>query len=54
MSGRRRGAARQAGDLLRRLGRDEAAQAYDAAIAKTGNAAERSFLRRRRDSLTPT
>jgi RNA polymerase sigma-70 factor (ECF subfamily) len=36
-------------DLLRRLGRDvEAAQAYDAAIARAGNAAERAFLRRRR------
>jgi RNA polymerase sigma-70 factor (ECF subfamily) len=37
-------------DLLRRLGRHaEAARAYDAAIAHTGNAAERDFLRRTRD-----
>jgi RNA polymerase sigma-70 factor (ECF subfamily) len=37
-------------DLLRRLGReDEAAQAYDAALARTENAAERDFLRRRLD-----
>ncbi|HET9609020.1 MAG TPA: hypothetical protein VFP06_05395 [Acidimicrobiales bacterium] len=36
-------------DLLRRLGRgDAAAQAYDEAIARTGNAAERDFLQRRR------
>jgi RNA polymerase sigma-70 factor (ECF subfamily) len=35
-------------DLLRRLGRpDEAAQAYTAAITRTGNEAEREFLRRR-------
>ena len=34
-------------DLLRRLGRDaEAARAYQAAIARAGNAAERDFLRR--------
>jgi RNA polymerase sigma-70 factor, ECF subfamily len=40
-------------DLLRRLGRDaEAAQAYEAAIARTENAAEREFLRRRREALT--
>jgi RNA polymerase sigma-70 factor, ECF subfamily len=40
-------------DLLRRLHRDaEAARAYDAAIAGTGNAAERDFLRRRREALT--
>jgi RNA polymerase sigma-70 factor, ECF subfamily len=39
-------------DLLRRLGRrDDAVAAYDAAIAGTANRAERSFLRRRRDSL---
>jgi len=39
-------------DLLRRLGRDgEAALAYDAAIAHTGNAAERDFLRRSRQAL---
>jgi RNA polymerase sigma-70 factor (ECF subfamily) len=38
-------------DLLRRLGRPaEAAAAYDAAIARTGNAAERRFLERRRDA----
>jgi RNA polymerase sigma-70 factor, ECF subfamily len=40
-------------DLLRRLGRDaEAAAAYDAAIARTGNAAERDFLRRMRRTLS--
>ena len=40
-------------DLLRRLGRDaEAALAYDAAIARTDNAAEREFLRRSQRSLT--
>ncbi|HEU4541923.1 MAG TPA: DUF6596 domain-containing protein, partial [Jiangellaceae bacterium] len=39
-------------DLLRRLGRDaDAVQAYDAAIARTDNAAEREFLQRRRDTL---
>jgi RNA polymerase sigma-70 factor, ECF subfamily len=39
-------------DLLRRLGRDaEAVHAYDAAIARTHNAAEREFLRRRRATL---
>jgi RNA polymerase sigma-70 factor, ECF subfamily len=39
-------------DLLRRLGRDvEAAAAYDAAIARTGNAAERAFLESRRRTL---
>jgi RNA polymerase sigma-70 factor (ECF subfamily) len=39
-------------DLLRRLGRpDDAAAAYDAAIARTGNGAERAFLERRRDGL---
>jgi len=39
-------------DLLRRLGRDtEAAAAYEAAIALTQNAAERSFLQRRRREL---
>jgi RNA polymerase sigma-70 factor (ECF subfamily) len=42
-------------DLLRRLGRDEeAAQAYRAAIARTENAAERHFLRRRHDGLWDT
>jgi RNA polymerase sigma-70 factor, ECF subfamily len=36
-------------DLLRRLGRDaDAALAYDAAIARTANTAERTFLQRRR------
>ncbi len=40
-------------DLLRRLGRDaEAALAYEAASARTGNAAERDFLRRRQQALT--
>lgn len=40
-------------DLLRRLGRAaEAAAAYDAALALAGNAAERAFLRRRRDELS--
>jgi RNA polymerase sigma-70 factor, ECF subfamily len=39
-------------DLLRRLGRrDEAAAAYDAAVERATNQAERSFLQRRRDSL---
>ena len=39
-------------DLLRRLGRDaEAVAAYEAAIARTGNAAERAFLERRRRAL---
>ncbi|HEY0402534.1 MAG TPA: RNA polymerase sigma factor [Blastococcus sp.] len=39
-------------DLLRRLGRDDAAaESYDAAIALTGNEPERAFLRRRRASL---
>ena len=38
-------------DLLRRLGRQaEAVAAYDAAIACTGNDAERRFLRQRRDA----
>ena len=40
-------------DLLRRLGRKaEAARAYDAAIARTENAAERDFLERRRQALS--
>jgi RNA polymerase sigma-70 factor (ECF subfamily) len=40
-------------DLLRRLGRsDEAAIAYDAAIERTDNAAERDYLRTRRDALS--
>ncbi|GAA1257273.1 RNA polymerase sigma factor [Pseudonocardia aurantiaca] len=39
-------------DLLRRLGRPaEAADAYDAAIDRTGNQAERAFLRSRRAAL---
>ncbi|TQC42355.1 sigma-70 family RNA polymerase sigma factor [Rhodococcus sp. WS4] len=39
-------------DLLRRLGRPgDAARAYDAAIERTENAAERDFLRTQRDSL---
>ncbi|HWG32228.1 MAG TPA: RNA polymerase sigma factor [Steroidobacteraceae bacterium] len=39
-------------DLLRRLGRNsEAKRAYDAAIARAENAAERSFLQRRRAGL---
>src|ERR1700737_1268514 len=41
-------------DLLRRLGRNaEATRAYEAAIARTENAAERAFLGRRRQELTP-
>jgi RNA polymerase sigma-70 factor (ECF subfamily) len=40
------------GDLLRRLGRiPAAARAYDAAIARTENEAEREFLRRSRAAL---
>jgi RNA polymerase sigma-70 factor (ECF subfamily) len=39
-------------DLLRRLGRNaEAALAYEAAIARTENTAERDFLQRSRESL---
>ncbi len=39
-------------DLLRRLGRDgEAALAYEAAIERAENVAERDFLRRNRDAL---
>ncbi|WP_336207039.1 RNA polymerase sigma factor [Nonomuraea sp. LPB2021202275-12-8] len=39
-------------DLLRRLGRPaEAARAYDEAIARTGNEAERAFLRHARQAL---
>jgi RNA polymerase sigma-70 factor (ECF subfamily) len=45
-------------DLLRRLGRaGEAVAAYDEALARTGNTAERTFLQRRRAELaqaTPT
>lgn len=41
-------------DLLRRLGRAaEAGQAYAAAIRLTENVAEREFLRRRREELSP-
>jgi RNA polymerase sigma-70 factor, ECF subfamily len=40
-------------DLLRRLGRDaEAVLAYEAASARTANAAERAFLEQRRQALT--
>jgi RNA polymerase sigma-70 factor, ECF subfamily len=40
-------------DLLRRLGRNaEAVLAYEAAIARTENAAERGFLKRSRQALT--
>jgi RNA polymerase sigma-70 factor (ECF subfamily) len=40
-------------DLLRRLGRpDEAAAAYQEAITRVGNAAERDFLERRQRALT--
>ena len=40
-------------DLLRRMGRNpEAAAAYDAAIARSENAAESQFLQRQRDALT--
>jgi RNA polymerase sigma-70 factor (ECF subfamily) len=40
-------------DLLKRLGRDaDAVQAYDRAMARTENAAEREFFRGRRDALT--
>jgi RNA polymerase sigma-70 factor (ECF subfamily) len=42
-------------DFLIRLGRhDEAALAYDAALARTDNAAERAFLHRRRQKLGST
>jgi RNA polymerase sigma-70 factor (ECF subfamily) len=42
-------------DLLRRLGRPaEAASAYEAAIARTENASERTFLEHRRQELTRT
>jgi RNA polymerase sigma-70 factor (ECF subfamily) len=40
-------------DLLRRLGRrDEARAAYAAALERTGNAAERDFLKRRLDAMS--
>src|SRR4029453_6059440 len=39
-------------DLLRRVGRnEEAASAYDAAIARTNNGRERDFLQRARQTL---
>jgi RNA polymerase sigma-70 factor, ECF subfamily len=42
-------------DLLRQLGRDvEAKRAYDAAIARCDNIAERNFLQRRRQALQET
>ena len=42
-------------DLCRRAGRlSDAARAYRAAIAATGNAAERRFLERQLDALAPT
>jgi len=41
-------------DLLRRLGRSrESSLAYDRAIELAGNPAERAYLNRRRDQLTP-
>jgi RNA polymerase sigma-70 factor, ECF subfamily len=41
-------------DLFRRLERDaDAAVAYDTAVALAGHSAERAFLQRRRESLTP-
>ena len=41
-------------DMLRRLGRDrEAAAAYEAAVARTENTAEREFLRARLEELGP-
>jgi len=41
-------------DLLKRIGRyEDAAAAYDAAIARTDNAAERAFLQRSRDTARP-
>jgi RNA polymerase sigma-70 factor (ECF subfamily) len=41
-------------DLLRRLGRyEEAGSAYEAALARTANAAERAFLQRARDAVRP-
>ena len=40
-------------DLLKRLGRAaEAASAYEAAIARASNAAERAFLQRSRQALS--
>ena len=42
------------GDLLERLGRvDEAAAAYDEALAGTANGAERDLLQRQRDAILP-
>jgi RNA polymerase sigma-70 factor (ECF subfamily) len=41
-------------DLLKRLGRAaEAASAYEAAIARTSNAAEQAFLQRSREAISP-
>jgi RNA polymerase sigma-70 factor (ECF subfamily) len=41
-------------DMLRRLGRDdEAATAYDAAIARTNNLTEREYMQRRLGGLAP-
>jgi RNA polymerase sigma-70 factor (ECF subfamily) len=41
-------------DLLKRVGRyQDAALAYDAAIARTDNAAERAFLERGREAVRP-
>jgi RNA polymerase sigma-70 factor (ECF subfamily) len=41
-------------DLLRRLDRaEEAVDAYDAALVLVGNDAERDYLARRRDQLSP-
>jgi RNA polymerase sigma-70 factor, ECF subfamily len=41
-------------DLLRRLGRKaDASVAYEAAIARCDNAAERGFLQRRRIEVAP-
>jgi RNA polymerase sigma-70 factor (ECF subfamily) len=43
------------GDLLERLDRpDEAAAAYEEALARTANGAERDLLQRQRDAILPT
>ncbi|MER5853081.1 hypothetical protein ABT126_40565 [Streptomyces sp. NPDC002012] len=48
----RRGQRASPADLLRRLGRaSDAASAYDAAVDRTENTAERDFLQSRRRSL---
>ena len=45
---------RSAPTLLKRIGRyQDAAAAYNAAIARTDNAAERAFLQRGRDTVRP-